>query len=103
MNALLCVDTEYRYMGAVVRVLVNTLSMDVCNEVKELFGKSYETALEYAKKSGCIIVSEQPLVIRSGDNAVEIVLEPKNALAKMFWSEAVRRMKSYCPPSKAQP
>lgn len=93
---MLCIDNEYTYMGATVRTIIYTTSTDICEEVKQVFSKGYEAAMDSIKRYGCIIESEQPLKITSRDRGIEIVIEPKNFLAKMFWREAINKIKSLC-------
>lgn len=97
---MLCIEGDYTYMGAVVRFVIYAESEDLCDKIKQTYAKDHENALNMLKSSGgCVIESENPLKIATKDKSVEIILEPKNMLAKMFWSEALRRIKSYCTPS----
>lgn len=94
---MLCINTEYNYLGAVVRITVETISEEICNEVKSLSSKGYEDFTELLKKhKGCKIISENPLKIISGDETIVSVLEPVNFIAKAFWGEAIKRIKSEC-------
>jgi len=94
---LICTDTEYSYMGAVIRVVVESPSKEICNEVEEASSKGYEGVVDLFKRhGGCKIVSELPLKILSSDENIIVVLEPINFIAKAFWGEAVKKIKSMC-------
>lgn len=94
---ILCLNTDYNYMGASISVVMYTSSSDVCEEVKRVISRGYEAAMEaIMRHGGCEIKSEQPLKIVSKDGFVEVILEPKNFVAKMFWREAVNRVREVC-------
>lgn len=99
---MLCIEGDYTYMGAVVRYAIYVDSEDLCNNIKQTYIKDHENALNMLKSSGgCVIKSENPLRIVIKDRSMEVVLEPKNMIAKMFWSEAIRRVRDYCMPGSS--
>lgn len=94
---IICYDGEYNYMGAVFRITVRTSLNEVCEYLKGIINKGYEYALNELKKHGkCLVLSEYPLKIITEDNSIEVVLEPRNFIAQIFWGEAVKRVKSLC-------
>lgn len=94
---MLCIDSEYSYMGALVRIAMYATSNNICEEIKQSIAKGYEGFINiFRSHGGCVLVSEDPLKIASKDGNIETILEPRNYLAKMFWREAINRFKTYC-------
>lgn len=92
-----CIDGEYSYMGALFRTRMQTASEEICNNIMKAYEKGYENLIKTLKGYGkCIVLSEQPIKMVTTDNSIEIILEPKNFVAQMFWGEVVRRIKALC-------
>lgn len=94
-DRMICIDKIINYSGALIKVTVNTANDMICGEI--LGHSDILKALEVVEKhGGCRLVSENPIKIVSGDGGIEIVVEPANFFAKMFWGMAVDKVKESC-------
>lgn len=92
---MLCIDRVIDYSGALIKVVVNTSTSSLCQEI--LGYNDILNVIDIVKKhGGCKLVSENPIKIVSGDGEIEVVVEPANFLAKMFWGMAIDRVKEVC-------
>lgn len=84
-------------MGALFKVRMHTVSEEICNDIMRAYEKGYEYLIKTLKGYGkCTILSEQPIKLITVDNSIELILEPKNFVAQMFWGEVVKRIKALC-------
>ncbi len=92
---MVCIDKVISYSGALIKIIVTTASESICEELLKY--SDVLKALEVIERhGGCQLVSENPIKMVSRDGAIEIVLEPANFFAKMYWGVAVDKVKEVC-------
>lgn len=94
---MMCVSREVEYSGAKAKVTIHASTRDLCNDIMRAIGGGVGAVMEFIRShGGCYITSENPLVVRSRDGKVEVVIEPANFIARLFWGEAIERVREIC-------
>lgn len=98
MSAILCISSSVRRGGAVVFYEIYTVDEETCKNVKNLIERlPPEQLADIAREhGGCIVESEDPLVIASRDGKIKAVAKPGNMLAMAFWGMAISLIKQQC-------
>jgi len=93
-----CTSTKASLKGAVVQVKVYTESESVCEQVKEIVDSvSMSDVIGIiSRHGGCEIESESPLIVRTCDGEIEVIVTPANLLARMAWGKAVEKVRDHC-------
>jgi len=92
-----CLERDYSRAGAKVHIVVDTSSSSICSEVHSSISRGIDGIMAFLRShGGCYVISEKPLIVKSGDESVTVTVSPKNFIANLFWHEAVNRVKSVC-------
>jgi len=95
---VICIDREFSYRGALVRVIVETSNSTVCRMILEILEhRDFSRIPELVgSHGGCKILSENPLRVISRDEQIALTLKPINFLAKLGWGMVINEARKYC-------
>jgi hypothetical protein len=95
---MICIDKEYSYKGASVRVVIEASDKSICKEIVEIVerGDASRVLSIVRMHGGCRILSENPIKVVSGDGRIRVTVEPANFIAKMFWRTVVEKIREIC-------
>ncbi len=103
MFLIKCFEGRLGALGAYYRVTLYTSSDGLCRELlaraSGVRGVGEGLALVeevLAEHGGCRVVSEDPLILETGDASVRVVAEPDSPLATMMHSRLVARVRERC-------
>lgn len=94
---MICIDREFSYRGASVRVIVETSNSTICRVILEILECRDFKALELIRThGGCKILSENPLRVISRDEQIALTLKPVNFLARLSWGMVINEARKHC-------
>ena len=96
-----CLNTILKHMGAKVRVEVLANSQALCSEALSLSKRLTPTNLDLIdtivrRHGGCKVLSTTPLIVETGDKALQVRVQPLNIIARMVWDIIVREAMDKC-------
>ncbi len=96
----ICIDGQLNYAGSKIRATIYTISVTICEEVKNLIESGrwqLDSLLKVVEAhGGCTIKLEKPLEIDTCDEAIKITAEPKSLFIDLYWGSIVDRVRSVC-------